>query len=127
EVGQTAIRDCERGRRGIAVHSAVRTQLLQNVVPHTFKSKAQFDLVSSSSDESIVAHLEGGPGVREAVEPAQSNCGGKTRHPDLRCCLRAGSNSESWVGSHCIAGNGRIDIPHHTVYGQTQRIDHLRT
>src|SRR5258708_4518408 len=112
--------------QSVAVHSAVRAQLLQNVVIHAFKSKAQFDLVRSPGHKGIVPRLIRSPGVIEPVEAPQSNGSSYAADSDFWGCFRARSDGESWVGCDSIPGDRRINVSNHTACAHTQRVDHLR-
>src|ERR1700687_5738434 len=98
----------------ITIHSAVRAQLLQNVVLHTLEGETKLDGVSSAGEEGVVVKLQRVPGMIEFVEPAETEGGGDPRDGNLRRTDGARGNRESRIFGDRVAGNRRVDFPNHT-------------
>src|SRR5580698_2937147 len=93
----------QESRQRIAVHAAVRAQLLENVVLHTLKSKAEFDGVRPAGEKGVVVELDGIPCVIKFVESTKSECRGDSGNRDLGRADGTWGDRKSFIRGNSIA------------------------
>src|ERR1700693_6322277 len=74
----------EVGERCVIVFSSVRTQLLGDVVKHSFECKSDFNGMCATRQKSVIVGLCRSPAMQKAVQAAQPNSGREhTGYADL--------------------------------------------